>query len=164
MPKTIAKDVVATFHYTLTNDAGEEMDTSKGGEPLTYLHGYDNIVPGLERELAGKEIGATAEVVVEPVDGYGVHDPTGKATVAREAFPPEIEVGQQFAAEDDDGQLMPVWVAGFDDDEVHIDTNHPLAGVRLHFAVEVVELRAANEDELTHGHPHGRSGDEGHHH
>ena len=164
MPESIAQDTVVTVHYTLTNDAGEVVDSSRGREPLTYLHGHQNIVVGLERELTGQAAGAQLEVVVEPGEGYGERDPNSGRAVPKEAFPGRVEVGMQLFAEDGEGKVIPIWVTAVGDDTVEIDLNHPLAGVRLHFDVEIVELRDAKPEELIHGHPHGRTGDEGHHH
>lgn len=150
---------VATFHYTLTNDGGEVLDTSSGREPLAYLHGAGNIVPGLEQQLVGKQIGDRFEAKVTPEDGYGVRD--GQAQpVDRAAFPPsaKIEPGMMFQAQTPEGDMIPLWVDRVEADTVWVDENHPLAGVTLHFAVEVVAIREATEAEMEHGHPHGPDG------
>jgi len=163
---TIETGKVVLIHYTLTNDAGEELDTSRGDEPLPYLHGHGNIVPGLESGLEGKQVGFRGTVVVEPAEAYGEHDGTAPQTVPTDAFPEDFEVeeGMQFVIENDEGEQIPVWVVGIEDEVVLLDTNHPLAGETLHFDVEVIEIRAASEEELHHGHPHGAHGDEGHSH
>lgn len=101
----IGEKKVVRIDYTLKNDGGEVLDTSDGGEPLTYLHGASQIVPGLERELAGLAAGDAKDVVVKPEDGYGQPDPQGIFGVPRAAFPPgvELQVGESFLGEDDQG-------------------------------------------------------------
>lgn len=162
----IATDMVVGIHYTLKNGAGDVLDSSSGADPLLYLHGHDNIVPGLERKLTGKAIGDKLNVTVQPADGYGERDPRGEQRVPREAFPADVtlEQGMQLALRDPSGAVVPLWIARVEPDVVHIDLNHPLAGEVLHFDVEVVSIRAATSEELEHGHPHGPDGHEHHHH
>jgi FKBP-type peptidyl-prolyl cis-trans isomerase SlyD len=152
---------VVSIHYTLRDDDGDVVDSSSGGEPLEYLHGAGNIVPGLEAAMAGKQVGESFQVTVAPADGYGevVGDPRA---VPRSAFPAdaELEPGSQFFVRGPDGDPLPVWVVGVDGDEVLLDANHPLAGENLHFEIEVVGVRVATEEELEHGHPHGPDGHE----
>ena len=158
----IADRTVATFHYTLRDAQGQVLDSSSGGEPLSYLHGAGNIVPGLEKELAGRSEGDKIEVTVAPEDGYGLPDPRMVQVVPREAFQgvDDIAVGMQFQAQTPQG-AMPVTIARVEGDEVTVDANHPLAGQTLHFAVEVTGVRDASVEELMHGHVHGEGG---HHH
>lgn len=165
-PKTIADDVVVTIEYTLRNEGGEVLDESHGDDALSYLHGHDNIVAGLESALTGKQVGDVVTIAVAPEDGYGVRDPAAVRSLAREEFPPDadLRVGVQFVAELEDGEQVPMWITAVDDDNVSIDLNHPLAGVTLHFEVKVLELRQAGANELAHGHPHGRDGHDHHHH
>jgi FKBP-type peptidyl-prolyl cis-trans isomerase SlyD len=160
---TIAADQVVGIHYTLKNASGDVLDSSSGDEPMYYLHGHDNIVPGLERKLSGRNVGDKLEVTVQPADGYGERDPRGAQRVPREAFPPgtPLEAGAQLAMRDPSGEVVPFWIAKLESDMVHVDLNHPLAGQVLHFDVEVVSVRAATPEELQHGHPHGP---DGHHH
>ena len=160
---TVADGQVVSIHYTLTDDEGEELDSSRGHEPLAYLHGAGNIVSGLESALAGKRVGDRVKVVVDPEDGYGEEDEDGVQIASRSDFPDEapLEVGMHFIAENEKGEEVPVWITSIDGDEVTVDFNHPLAGVTLHFDVEVTGIRAATKDELDHGHPHGPGG---HHH
>ena len=135
----IADGKVVTFHYTLKSDTGEELDSSAGGEPMPYLQGADNIVPGLEREMAGKAVGDKFEVRVSPEDGYGLRE--GDADVVpRDAFPSDVEVqpGMMFRAENQNGEQVALWVTSVDDTQVVVDQNHPLAGEHLNFSVEVV--------------------------
>lgn len=162
---TIADGVVAVIHYTLKNDQGDILDSSDGGEPLPYLHGANNIVPGLEAALAGKAVGEELNVVVAPEQGYGVRDPGRIQEVPREAFPADAEVapGAQFVMQDEGGQVIPIWIAQVTDETVTIDANHPLAGQTLHFEIKIDSLRAPTEEETAHGHPHGISGTEAHH-
>lgn len=166
MPETVAADVVVTIEYTLRNSAGEVLDSSSGDEPLSYLHGHDNIVPGLEGALTGKKKGDELTVTVAPEAGYGLRDPAGVRQLEREAFPEDADLspGVQFLAELEDGSHMAMWVVAVDEQHVHVDMNHPLAGETLHFQVKIVDLRAANPNELQHGHPHGRDGHAHHHH
>lgn len=163
---TITDGVVALFHYTLTDDDGNVLDTSRErGEPLPYLHGASNIVPGLERELSGKKVGDTLKVVVVPEEGYGPHNGMPPQAVPRGEFPDEIplQAGVQIMAQGPDGQPFPLWIANVDDENVHLDTNHPMAGKTLNFDVEIMRIRAATDDEKTHGHPHGPDGNAHHH-
>ncbi len=162
----VTKGKVVLIHYTLTTAEGQELDSSRGDDPMPYLHGHDNIVPGLENALDGKEVGFHETVVVAPEDGYGEHSGDAPQAVPRDAFPAEmpLEEGMPFMVENEMGQHIPVWVAGVQDDVVLLDTNHPLAGVELHFDVEIMSLRDATPEELLHGHPHGPDGAGGHHH
>jgi FKBP-type peptidyl-prolyl cis-trans isomerase SlyD len=155
----VADNHVVSIHYRLTNDSGEVLDES-GDSPLEYLHGNGNIVPGLERELAGKPLGFEQTVKVAPEDGYGVRDERGVKRVPREAFPPDVEVqaGMEFVAQGPNGARAIVRVTDVLEEEVEVDLNHPLAGTTLHFDVKVVGIRAATETELTHGHVHGSGG------
>lgn len=153
----IGPDKVVTLHYTLKNDGGKVIDTSRGHDPLEYLHGAGEIVPGLERALTGKKVGQKVAVVVAPEDGYGPRDPAGKQEFPRDDFPDDlaIEPGMQLVVEDEDGEEIPCWVLAADARKVTLDLNHPLAGERLHFDVEVMGVRAATDEEKDHGHAHG---------
>jgi len=157
---TITQDKVVLIDYTLKNAEGEVIDSSEGAAPLAYLHGAENIVQGLERELEGKKEGDSLSVVVKPEDGYGVHNEELIGAVPREMFESDmdIEVGMTFQAETDQGVQM-VRVVGLSDEEVTVDGNHPLAGETLHFDVTVCEVRDASEEELEHGHVHGEGCD-----
>ena len=152
---TITQDKVASIEYTLKNDAGEVLDTSEGQEPLVYLHGAENIVPGLEEALEGKTVGDAISVTVSPEQGYGERNEELIGVVPRAMFESEmpIEVGMTFQAETDQG-IQVVTVAGLTDDEVTVDGNNPLAGETLHFDVKVTEVRDATAEELEHGHVH----------
>lgn len=159
---TIAKDTVVSFHYTLTNDKGETLDQSRD-EPLAYLHGHHNIIPGLESQMEGKKAGDTFVATIEPKDAYGEYLAEAVQSVPRANFQgvDNIEVGMQFQSQTDDGHVMLVTVKEVTDDEVIVDGNHPLAGQALTFDVKITEVRAASAEELAHGHAHGAGG---HHH
>lgn len=165
-PQVVADNKVVLFHYTLTNSEGEVLDSSEGEEPLPYLQGAGNIVPGLERQMAGRAVGDKFKAVVPPEEGYGLVEGPGPQALPRDAFPPgfEIEEGMPIMAETEQGFPLTLWITGIERDQVYVDTNHPLAGQTLHFDVEIVHIRDANEGELEHGHPHGAHGDEDHHH
>jgi len=154
----IAQDDVVTIHYTLKDDADQVLDSSAGREPLAYLHGHGNIVPGLERELAGKAVGDRLKVRVPPGDGYGEYDRALVQKVPRRTLKgiPDLRVGMRLQA-----GHQPVTVTRIAGDMVTLDGNHPLAGQTLNFDVEITAVRAATEEELAHGHVHGAGG---HHH
>lgn len=161
---TVADGMVVEIHYTLTDDKGEVLDSSIDSDPLPYLHGGDNIVPGLERAMNGRKIGDKFKADVSAEDGYGLPEGPGPQPVPRSSFPDDVEIvpGMQFGAEDPSGEFIPLWVTKVSKDKVFVDQNHPLAGVNLHFQVEVVSIRKATAEELEHGHPHGPDG-HGHH-
>lgn len=155
---TIEDKKVASIHYTLKNSDGATLDSSAGQEPLAYLHGYKNLVPGLEKELTGKKIGDKLSVVVEPEEGYGDKDPQLIQELSKDMFGgiDKIEVGMEFHAQTQNGMQV-VEVIEVDGDTITIDGNHPLAGADLHFDVEVTDIRDATEQELEHGHVHAPS-------
>lgn len=149
----IGDNLVVSMHYKLTNDEGTLLDSSDGGEPLTYLHGASNIIPGLEKELVGKIEGSTLKVRVEPAEAYGEVVDEMVHTVDKSAFnDADIEVGMTFHAQSPEGDTQQITIKAVDGDQVTIDANHPLAGVALTFDVEVVSIREATEDEITKGH------------
>lgn len=158
----IAKHKVVSLNYTLTDQADAVLDSSEGGDPLVYIHGLGHIIPGLENALAGKAAGDTLKVTVPPEEAYGLRDEALKQTVPRERFEPgmDIEAGMRFHAPTEDGVEI-VTVTMVDADSVTVDANHPLAGMILNFSVEVVAVRDASAEELSHGHVHGAGG---HHH
>ena len=156
----IAKDTVVAIDYTLTDDAGTVIDSSRGSEPLAYLHGVGQIIPGLERALEGKAAGDAFQVNIAPADGYGERDDQLQQVVNREMFEGHaVEVGMQFLAHMAGAQHV-FTVVGVEGDDVTVDGNHPLAGMALNFDVTVVSVRAATAEELTHGHAHGGDGHE----
>ncbi len=160
---TIAAKKVALIHYTLTDGDGQEIDTSRGSDPMPYLHGSGSIVPGLEKQLDGKAVGDKVKAVVPPADGYGAKSGASPQTVPISAFEgADPKRGMPVSAEDEQGNHIQLWILDVSDKEVTITPDHPLAGVTLHFDVEIVEIRDATESELEHGHAH--PGDGHHHH
>ena len=155
----IANGKIVSIDYTLTGSTGQVIDSSAGGEPLTYLHGAGNIIPGLERALEGKSPGDAVNATVAPADGYGQKNPSLVQPVPRAQFPgvKDISVGQQFQAQTNHGPRV-VTVVGVTDETVTVDANHPLAGETLNFAVRVVEVRDPTDEERDHGHAHGPGG------
>ncbi len=158
----IGQDSVVTIHYTLKDDEGQVIDSSREGDPIAYLHGHGNLVPGLERELEGKNSGDKVVVSVTPADGYGEFDQNLIQQVPRRALQgiKNIKVGMRLHAQTPQGPRA-VTITRLVGDMVTIDANHPLAGKNLNFDVEVTDVRAASEEELEHGHVHGEGG---HHH
>ena len=161
----VGDGTVVAFHYRLTNDAGDVLDSSEGSEPLTYLQGSGNIVPGLERQLTGHVAGDKFDALVPPAEGYGERHPVPAQALPRSSFPEgvELQAGMGFIAQGPSGHDIPLFIVSVGEDEVKVDVNHPLAGETLHFNVEVVGVRAATDEEKAHGHPHGPEG-HGHHH
>ncbi len=155
----ITKNSVVAFAYTLTDDDGEMMDSAGVQEPLVYLHGYGQLIAGMENALAGREAGDRFSISLPPEEAYGVYDENMAGAVARSAFHgvDDVEVGMQFQMEFPGG-LRIVTVNAVDNQHVTVDGNHPLAGETLHFDIEVVSLRAASQDEIEHGHAHGPDG------
>ena len=153
----MAQPRVVTIHYTLTNDQGEQLDSSRveGREPLAYLEGAQNIIGGLESALTEKDAGDQVKVSVEPFEGYGEVNEELVQPVPRSAFEgvDTIEPGMQFQAQTEQGPV-PIRVVEVQDEEVTIDGNHELAGERLHFSVSIESVREASEEEIAHGHAH----------
>lgn len=158
----IADRSAVTFHYTLTDDAGTVVDSSRGGSPLAYLQGAGNIVPGLEKAMLGKGKGDAFKVDVAAAEGYGERVAALVQQAPVSMFPSDVtpEVGMQFMAESNMGPVQ-VTVIAFDGTTVTLDGNHSLAGQTLHFDIEVTSVRDATAEELQHGHIHGEGG---HHH
>lgn len=152
----VADNTAVSFHYTLTNDEGEVMDSSIGDEPLVYLHGTGNIIPGLESALLGKAVGDKFNIRIAAKDAYGEQSDEMIQVIPRAMFEgiDEIEVGMMFHADVSSGSGE-VTITHIDGDDITIDGNHPLAGADLTFDVEVVEVRPATAEEAAHGHIHG---------
>lgn len=155
----IAKNTVVAIDYTLTDDDGQVLDSSDGREPLSYLHGASGIIPGLERELDGKQAGDELQVKVAAEDGYGERNDALQQQLPRDQFAEvgELELGMQFQVDTNAGPMV-ITIVEITDEIVTVDGNHPLAGVNLNFAVTVREVRAASEEEISHGHAHGPGG------
>ena len=160
----IQKDTVVSMSYNLKNSAGEELGRADDNQPLVYLQGAGQIVPGLENALEGLNIGDKKDVTITAKEGYGELSPELKMKVERKLFPPDSEIkpGMQFRANIGNDQEHTFTVMDIKDDDVFIDGNHPLAGQTLHFSVEILALRPATEEELTHGHAHGPDGSHSH--
>ena len=153
---TIEKNKVVTIEYTLTDEAGELIESSEGQEPLTYVHGVGNIIPGLESSLEGKSPGESVKVSVPPEEAYGQWDEEKVLDVPKEQFSgiDNVKAGMQFSVHSSVGEQI-VTVTKVEGDTVTVDANHPLAGKTLTFDVKVVGIREATPEELDHGHVHG---------
>lgn len=162
----IADNVVASLRYKLTDSQGEILDEATQAEPFVYLHGANNIIPGLENALLGKQTDDQLEVTIPPAEAYGEHDERLTQEVSKEMFSDvdttQLVPGAQFHAQTNAGQEV-ITIASVQENTVTIDGNHPLAGETLHFDVTVLDVRAATEEELNHGHAHAH-GDCGHEH
>ena len=152
MHDTVQQDLVVGIHFTLKNAQGEVLDSSEGDQPMHYLHGHHNIVPGLEDALTGVTLGSKHQFVVEPAQGYGERNAEPRA-LPLDAFPADaqLEPGMQFATRTPEGQMIPLWVVEVTETEVMITIDHPFAGMQLHYDVEVVDIREATADELQRG-------------
>ena len=152
----ISANKVVSIDYTLTNVQGNVIDSSEGREPLAYLQGHGNIIPGLESALEGKTAGESLQVTIAPADAYGERDDSLTQAVPRQMFEnaDEVQVGMQFQTMSEQGPHV-VTVVAVDTENVTVDANHPLAGETLNFDVNIVEVRDASPEELEHGHVHG---------
>lgn len=150
--ETIQPNSHATLGYTLRNAAGDLLDGSEleGGEPIQYVHGYGMLVPGLEAALVGLRAGDSKAVIVPAEEGFGTHDDELVLEVERAEFPDpaNVAVGDEFIAESEDGDEVAMRVVGVEGDTVRVDANHPLAGVELHYMVEIQAVRAATAEEI----------------
>jgi len=159
----IGKGRVVRMNYTLRDESGTTIESSQGREPLTYLHGFGHLIPGLEKTLDGSQAGLQTTVTVPPQDAYGEKDPQAVIRALREDFPEGLTLEPGVAVQTDtpDGPLS-FTVVSVEGDEAVLDANHPLAGKTLTFDVEVLEVREATADEIAHGHVHGAGGAHGH--
>jgi FKBP-type peptidyl-prolyl cis-trans isomerase SlyD len=157
-----ALNMVVSMHYTLKDDSGAVLDSSAGGQPFAYLHGHHNIIPGLEKALEGSTVGQRSHVEVAPAEGYGETNPDLIFEAPKAHFPTDmkLEAGTRVYAEGPEGPVS-FAVVKLTDTGALLDGNHPLAGKKLHFDVEVIDIRPATAEELKHGHVHGPGG---HHH
>ncbi|MCL2648416.1 MAG: peptidylprolyl isomerase [Phycisphaerales bacterium] len=155
----VSKNTVVTIDYTLTGPEGNVIDSSRGKQPLAYIHGTGNLIPGLERVLEGKAAGENVKVTIAPAGAYGLRDDKLVQSVPRAAFQgvPEIKVGMQFRSQNN----AIVTITKIEGENVTVDANHALAGVTLTFDVDIKDVRKASQEELEHGHVHGSGG---HHH
>ena len=160
-PKEIADNVVVSLRYTLTVD-GEVIDYTEDDEAIEFLQGYGNIIPGLEHELDGMQIGEKKQVSVPTAEAYGEYDQEEIRDVPRSEFPPDVPLapGVELELTDTDGDILYAKVVSIAKDTVKLDFNHPLAGKELHFYVEIADLRPPTEEELEHGHVHDEEEEE----
>lgn len=156
----VANDTVVEIHYTLKSEGGEVIDSTDGLKPLSYIHGKNNIVPGLENVLTGKKIGETFTAIVPPLEAYGEKKPDLIQVVTKDKFrnADDLKIGTQFKVPNEHGHAMIVEITAIDGDNITLDANHPLAGMNLHFDIKVESIRAATEEELHHGHLHMGAG------
>lgn len=156
---SIEQNKVVSFHYTLSNADGDTIESSQGRDPMVYLHGAGNIIPGLEKEMAGKTAGDTFKVTVQPAEAYGERSQDKLQRVSAKVFPnaSKLRPGQIVRLQTKQGpiQAIVVKVGRFN---IDIDANHPLAGQALTFDVEIVDVRDATEEEVAHRHVHGPGG------
>lgn len=154
----IQKNHVVTMHYTVSTNESVEIDSSKNGKPLVFLHGYGHLVPGLEDALTDKKSGDSFTAEVSAEKAYGERFDNLVQAVPKNMFEGmDVEVGMSFRATTDDGEQS-VIIIDVTDDEIIVDGNHPLAGVDLTFEVEIIDVRDATDDEISHGHVHGDGG------
>lgn len=156
MTLMIGKNSVVSIHYTLKDDDGQVVDSSEGKPPLQYLHGNNNLIPGLENELAGKTTGAKFEATIAPEDAYGERRDDFIQVIGKDMFQgvENVEPGMTFVAQGEGGAQRQVRVTEVEGDDITIDANHPMAGMTLHFEVEIVDVREGTEQEIEHGHVH----------
>jgi FKBP-type peptidyl-prolyl cis-trans isomerase SlyD len=163
---TITAGSVGIFNYTLHNSEGELLDNG-GGEPMAFLHGYGNVIPGLEKELEGKAVGDAFNVTIAPADAYGEFEEQEPLRVHQSNFGKDFEqlfVGAPLHLENSEGEPVTVFVEKKEGAYAYLTKNHPLAGQTLVFDIELIGIRAALPVEIEHGHPHGIDGTSGHHH
>ncbi len=158
-PMSIEKDKVVSFHYVLKDESGTEQESSRDGEPMHFLCGANNIVPGLERAMLGKDVGDSLSVTVEPVDGYGLRNENLSMRVSAKRLgvvPSKLKPGAVLQLQTRQGPVMArvVKVGRF---MIDLDANHPMAGRTLNFEVEITDIRDATKEELAHGHVHSES-------
>jgi FKBP-type peptidyl-prolyl cis-trans isomerase SlyD len=153
----IENNKAVTLNYTLKDDKDEMLDQSNNAS-FIYLHGFQNIIPGLESALTGRTKEDKFDLVIKPEDAYGEYNPKITQVVDRSMFDSgesgELQVGMQFQSQSEDGAMMIITISEINGDDITIDGNHPLAGITLHYNVHVVDVRDATEDEMSHGHIH----------
>jgi FKBP-type peptidyl-prolyl cis-trans isomerase SlyD len=156
---TIQKNSVVTINYSLKDESGDLIESSEGQEPLIYLHGQGNLIPGLETSLEGKSAGDFLSVSIPPEEAYGVWEDSKILSIPRSQFSgvDDIQAGMQFSVHSNVGEQV-VTVTNVEAETVTVDANHPLAGKTLNFDVTIVGVREATADELDHGHAHGAGG------
>ena len=159
----IEQNKVVTMNFTLKDDEGNVLDSTEKGGPFSYISGTNMVLSKLEEALSGMLIGSKKNLKLEAKDGYGDYNDDAIQVVGKENFPEDIvlEVGMEYMANSPDGVKMPFTISNVDGEEITIDFNHPLAGKNLNFDIELLNVRDATAEELSHGHVHGA---DGHHH
>jgi FKBP-type peptidyl-prolyl cis-trans isomerase SlyD len=159
----IGLNKVVTLNFTLTDDEGNVLDSTQTGGPFSYLAGNNMVLPKLEEAVNGMIIGTKKNLKLIAADGYGKYNDDAVQVVGKENFPEDfiLEIGMEYMASNPDGVQMPFIITNVEDETVTIDFNHPLAGKNLNFDIELVDVRDATAEELSHGHVHGP---DGHHH
>jgi FKBP-type peptidyl-prolyl cis-trans isomerase SlyD len=160
---SVASGKVVVIHYTLTGADGRLIESTRGKAPMAYLHGQNNVIPGLEAALADKNVGDQVQFTIPPEQAYGVRKGKGPQAVPRKEFPRKMDLRENMPLDipGGDGQPVRVWVTKIQGSKVWIDVDHPLAGQSLSFDVEIVHIRDPYPEEIEHGHAHGS---DGHHH
>ena len=155
----LSDNMVASVHYTGTLQDESVFDSSEGNDPLAFLVGHQQMIPGFEQEMQGAKVGERRTFTLTPDRAYGERDESGIVQLPQSQFPPdaELEVGMMLVAQVTEGPL-PFRILTIGEENITVDFNHELAGHDLTFSVEVVELRDATEEELAHGHVHGPDG------
>ncbi len=155
----IEPGTVVSFHYTLRNEEGTELETSRGSDPSIYLHGFKNIIPGLESAMTGHEVGDVFSISVPPEKAYGIHNPERVQRVPTKhlVFKGKLQAGKVVQLNTSEGKRA-VTVLKAGRHSADIDGNHPLAGQSLTFDIEITELRPATREEMAHRHAHGPGG------
>lgn len=155
----VTKNKIISMGYLLKNAEGQELDRADSNKPFSYLHGAQQIVPGLEKALEGMKIGEKKDITVPPEEGYGVENPDLRMVLDRSKFPPEmnLSIGMQFSADMGESQRV-FTIKNIEGDQVMVDGNHPLAGQTLHFSVDIISIRDATTEEISHGHSHDGGG------
>ncbi len=156
----IGKNSVVTFHYTLSDDAGAQLESSRDGDPTLYLHGANNMLPALEAAFAGRSAGESFQLSLTPEQGYGERRSDAIERVPAKYLKHEgrLRVGQVVRLHMKEGGAMPVTIVKVGKFAVDVDNNHPLAGRALSYDIEIVDVRAASTEEVAHGHAHGVGG------
>lgn len=155
---TVKQNAVVSIHYTVRDEDGVQLDSSDGRDPLVYLHGANNIIPGLESALDGKNVGTELNISIPAEDAYGEHLDHLVESMPVQAFGEQpLEVGMRFEAQTERGPISVV-ITDIDGDHVTVDGNHPLAGKPLTFDVTITDIRDASDEEVAHGHVHGEGG------
>jgi FKBP-type peptidyl-prolyl cis-trans isomerase SlyD len=159
----IEQNKVVTMNFTLTDDHGNVLDSTENGGPFSYISGKNMVLPKLEEAVNGMLIGSKKNLKLEAKDGYGNYNDDAIQVVGKENFPEDfvLEVGMEYMASNPDGVQMPFTISNVDGEEITVDFNHPLAGKNLNFDIELLNVRDATVEELSHGHVHGAGG---HHH